>query len=236
MKRRSMLGILVMLSPVPALSGEPASQVHVYKNPTCGCCTKWVDHLRASGLSVKVTQTDDAIGVRKRLGIPDRFGACHTASVDGYAIEGHVPAAEIKRLLATRPQAIGLAVPAMPVGSPGMEYGDRKDPYDVFLIDRQGNEAVFASYTGLVRTAGGASASAPAAMPLTDGEVRKVDKKQGEVVLKHGDLTNLGMPAMTMAFAADEKTLAKVKPGDKVRFHAEMVKGKPTVTHVESAK
>lgn len=80
------------------------------------------------------------------MGIPDAFGACHSATVDGYAIEGHVPAAEIRRLIALKPQAIGLAVPSMPPGSPGMEYGDRKDPYKVFLIDRRGRDTVFASY------------------------------------------------------------------------------------------
>lgn len=88
--------------------------------------------------------TDDTAAIRKKAGIPDPFAACHSAT--SYAIEGHVPAAEIRRLLALRPQAIGLAVPSTPPGSPGMEYSDRKDPYQVFLIDRQGRHTVFASY------------------------------------------------------------------------------------------
>ena len=102
--------------------------------------------MKAAGFSVEVTETEDTIAVRRRLGMPDRFGSCHTATVEGYVLEGHVPSFEVKRLLAMKPAAIGLAVPAMPVGSPGMEYGDRKDPYDVFLIDRKGHATVFARY------------------------------------------------------------------------------------------
>jgi len=96
-----------------------------------------------------MTLVDDTAGVRKRFGMPDRFGSCHTALVGRYAVEGHVPAEEVKRLLARKPDAIGLAVPGMPSGSPGMEMGSRKDPYDVFLIDRHGRETVFASYPKL---------------------------------------------------------------------------------------
>jgi len=99
-----------------------------------------------AGFAVQVTTTDDTIAIRRKVGMPDAFGACHTARVEGYAIEGHVPAPEIRRLLTLKPQAIGLAVPSMPVGSPGMEYGDRKDPYKVFLIDRKGRGSVFANY------------------------------------------------------------------------------------------
>ena len=120
--------------------------MQVYKNPSCDCCAAWVHYLKAAGFSVEVTETEDTIAVRRRLGMPDRFGSCHTATVEGYVLEGHVPSFEVKRLLAMKPAAIGLAVPAMPVGSPGMEYGDRKDPYDVFLIDRKGHATVFARY------------------------------------------------------------------------------------------
>ncbi len=123
-----------------------SAQVHVYKDPDCGCCNAWVDHLKAAGFGVTVTVTGDTASVRKRLGMPERFGSCHTATLENYVLEGHVPATEIKKLLAMKPQAVGLAVPGMPVGSPGMEYGDRRDPYQVLLIDRKGGERVFASY------------------------------------------------------------------------------------------
>jgi len=147
MNRRSLLGAvaaLPLLQMLPAMAA--ASKVHVYKNPGCECCTAWVEHLRAAGFSVDVTETGDTSAVRKRLGMPERLASCHTGVVDGYALEGHVPAADVKRLLAARPQAVGLAVPGMPVGSPGMEYGDRKEPYEVLLVDRKGRETVFASY------------------------------------------------------------------------------------------
>ena len=146
MKRRTLVKALAALPVLPAVSVGAATPIHVYKNPSCDCCIGCVKHLSNAGFAVRVTTTDDTIAIRKKVGIPDAFGACHTATVEGYAIEGHVPAPEIRRLLALKPQAIGLAVPSMPVGSPGMEYGDRKDPYKVLLIDRQGRDTVFASY------------------------------------------------------------------------------------------
>ncbi|MEJ7687889.1 MAG: DUF411 domain-containing protein [Variovorax sp.] len=147
MKRRSLLTVLAALPLLQTrLVHAAAAQIHVYKDPACGCCTAWVDHLKAAGFEVKVTESGDASSIRKRLGMPDRFAGCHTATSGNYVIEGHVPAVEIKRLLATKPQAIGLAVPGMPMGSLGMEYGDRRDPYKVLLIDRGGKDTVFASY------------------------------------------------------------------------------------------
>jgi hypothetical protein len=132
---------------LPARAAPPASPlVEVFKDPSCGCCTAWVEHLKASGFAVKVTEVSDTGAARKRLGMPDAFGGCHTASVAGYVLEGHVPAAEVRRLLATRPDAIGLSVPGMPVGSPGMEVGSRRDPYQVLLIDKRGRDSVFATY------------------------------------------------------------------------------------------
>ena len=146
MKRRTVVQALGALPLLPAVSVSAATTIHVYKNPTCDCCTGWVQHLSSARFAVQVTTTDDTNAIRKRMGIPEAFGSCHTATIDGYAIEGHVPATEIRRLLALKPQAVGLAVPGMPIGSPGMEYGDRKDPYQVLLIDRQGRHTVFASY------------------------------------------------------------------------------------------
>jgi hypothetical protein len=105
-----------------------------------------MDHLRAHGFRVKPIDVSDASVFRRRHGIPDRFGGCHTGVVNGYAIEGHVPAREIRRLLAEKPKARGLAVPGMPIGSPGMEQGPRVEAYDVLLVQEDGRATVFASY------------------------------------------------------------------------------------------
>jgi hypothetical protein len=124
--------------------------VEVWKSPSCGCCKDWVAHLEANGFSVRVHEVGNT-DARARLRIPIALGSCHTASVGGYAIEGHVPAREIQRLLKERPKAIGLAVPGMPVGSPGMDgevYGGRRDPYDVLLVLADGRTQVYQSYRG----------------------------------------------------------------------------------------
>ena len=105
-----------------------------------------MDHLRANGFRVNPVDVKDPTEYRRRHGIPDALGGCHTAVVDGYAIEGHVPAQEIKRLLAERPKARGLAVPGMPLGSPGMEAGGRKQPYDVVMVLPDGKHVVYAQY------------------------------------------------------------------------------------------
>jgi hypothetical protein len=131
---------------IPALAANTLPPVEVFKNPSCGCCGAWVDHLKAAGFNVKVTMVDDTALARKKYGLPDKFGSCHTAVVAGYVVEGHVPASDVKKLLAMKPVAVGLAVPGMPVGSPGMEMGSRKDAYHVLLVDKQGRERVFASY------------------------------------------------------------------------------------------
>ncbi len=104
-----------------------------------------MDHLRANGFRVKTVAVEDTAATRKRLGMPEQLGGCHTAVIEGYAIEGHVPAREIRRLLAERPAAAGLAVPGMPQGSPGME-SPRPQPYDVLLVDRKGRHSVYARY------------------------------------------------------------------------------------------
>ncbi len=132
----------------PAVMAQARPQVEVWKDPNCGCCKDWVTHMEANGFDVKVHDSGNA-AARKRLGVPDKLGSCHTALVGGYAIEGHVPAREVHRLLKERPAAVGLSVPGMPVGSPGMdgpEYGTRKDPYDVVLISRNGATRVYQSY------------------------------------------------------------------------------------------
>ena len=122
-----------------------SSEVIVYKSPTCGCCTGWVEHMKANGYSVVSKNTDDMDKIKEILGVPDMFQSCHTATVDGYIIEGHVPADDVTRLLKEKPKAIGLAVPGMPAGSPGMEVGT-KDKYDVLLFNADNSADVYATY------------------------------------------------------------------------------------------
>jgi hypothetical protein len=138
----------VALVPIVATGQFSKPRVEVWKSPTCGCCNDWIKHLEANGFRVKGYDKGN-IAIRKELGMPVKYGSCHTATVDGYVIEGHVPAREIHRLLKERPKALGLSVPDMPIGSPGMdgpEYGGQVDPYDVLLIQRNGSATVFASY------------------------------------------------------------------------------------------
>ena len=146
--RRQCLQIGLTLLAAPAIGAQAAVSVEVWKDPSCGCCEDWVVHLTQAGFSVKVNdQGNDA--ARKRLGIPEALGSCHTASVRGYALEGHVPATDIRRLLREKPKAVGLAVPGMPVGSPGMDgaiYQGRKDPFKVLLIAKDGSSTVFHAY------------------------------------------------------------------------------------------
>ena len=144
-------GLLLALGALPfaTLAQQPTKVlVEVWKDPNCGCCQDWVKHLEANGFAVKVNHGGHS-EMRAKLGIPAKLGSCHTALVGGYAVEGHVPAKDIRRLLKEQPQAVGLTVPGMPVGSPGMDapdYGGRKDPYDVLLVSRTGETKVYASY------------------------------------------------------------------------------------------
>jgi hypothetical protein len=155
MKRRQLLSAalatLAGASTAALAQSAPADKpplLQVWKDPNCGCCGDWVTHLQASGFLVQVIDTGN-IAARKRLGMPDTLGSCHTARVGGYVIEGHVPARDILRLLREKPNALGLAVPGMPIGSPGMdgpEYKGRRDPYDVLLVQRGGQTTVFQSH------------------------------------------------------------------------------------------
>lgn len=119
--------------------------VTVYKSPTCGCCTAWVDHMRASGFRVAAIDTNDVDAVKRQHGVAAEHGSCHTALVGGYVLEGHVPASDVRRLLAERPAITGLAVPGMPAGSPGME-GPVSEPYRVIAFTRGGGTSVFAKH------------------------------------------------------------------------------------------
>lgn len=151
MRRRELLESLVAIGvslPGLALAANPKPEVQVFKSRTCSCCAVWVGHLREAGFKVTVLDVHNASAERRRLGMPDRFGSCHTALADGYVIEGHVPAAEIERLLATRLKALGLSVPGMPASAPGMAAPGRSQPYQVLLIDLAGQASTFASYRG----------------------------------------------------------------------------------------
>ncbi len=129
------------LTPVPAAAAD-RPVITVYKSPTCGCCGAWVEHLKKNGFDARVHDVPDVTPYREKYGVPQALGSCHTAVAGGYTIEGHVPAADIKRLLRERPKARGIAVPGMPIGSPGMP-GPRKDPYETLLFDAGGKHVVF---------------------------------------------------------------------------------------------
>jgi hypothetical protein len=135
--------IIFQVFNIQAASAEDT--ITVYKSPTCGCCTKWISHLEANGFKVNAIDTKDMYKVKKEAGLHPGLGSCHTGIVDGYTIEGHVPASDIKRLLAERPAVRGLAVPGMPMGSPGME-GPRKDRYSVLTFDGSGKTTVFSTH------------------------------------------------------------------------------------------
>lgn len=126
-------------------SAAHAAALTVYKSASCGCCAKWVEHVEKHGFTVKAVNVDDIMAVKAKAGIPDKLASCHTTMVGGYVIEGHVPAADIKKLLAQKPKAKGIAVPGMPTGAPGMEHGDHRQPFQTLLIKADGTTAVFAS-------------------------------------------------------------------------------------------
>jgi hypothetical protein len=146
MKVRLLTMLLALLFGSPALAANPT--IEVWKSTTCECCGNWVKHLEANGFDVKVNSADTSMldRVRKGAGISDKLAACHTAKMDGYFIEGHVPSTDIKRLMDEKPDAIGLTVPGMPIGSPGMEQGTEFDKYNVLLIKKDGTTEVFASH------------------------------------------------------------------------------------------
>lgn len=150
LKRRQILAYAAgIASTVPfATFAQNTPSIHVLKDPNCGCCQVWIDILRQEGFRITEEHSFGTQLVRHKLenGIPEEMISCHTGEIDGYMIEGHVPVADIRRLLEERPSAIGLAVPGMPFGSPGMGPEDRREAYDVFLILRDGSTEVFTSY------------------------------------------------------------------------------------------
>ena len=151
--RTSTLGVSLLLfalttAAAPAPATDPDAKkptITVYKDPNCGCCKSWIEHLIKHGYRVDAKDSPNMTEIKRGLGVPDALSACHTAVVNGYLIEGHVPAADIKRLLKDKPKIAGLAVPGMPMGSPGME-GPRTQHYQVLSFDKAGKTKVFASY------------------------------------------------------------------------------------------
>lgn len=149
MRRRHLLSgaaALTSLAALQALAVPQPSELVVFKSPYCGCCGSWIAHMKSAGFAVRVVEVNNAGVERARLGMPDRYASCHTATIADYVLEGHVPAGEVKRLLASTPKAIGLAVPGMPPSAPGMDVPGRRDPYQVLLVERSGQSSVFATY------------------------------------------------------------------------------------------
>ena len=139
-------GVVVLGQPFGVRAAPPKDRVTVWKTPNCGCCKEWVSHLRSNGFDVVTHDVKDTAPTRQKLGLAEKFGSCHTGLLGPYVLEGHVPAREMRRLLREKPQALGLAVPGMPTGSPGMEMGTTRDAYDVLLILKDGNARVYQSY------------------------------------------------------------------------------------------
>lgn len=145
---KALITSLVIATALPAAAEEtaPAKEMTVYRSPTCGCCGKWIEHVKQNQFVVKDIVSDDMDAIKKQHGVPDELSSCHTAIVDGYVIEGHVPAADIRKLLQMKPKITGLAAPGMPMGSPGMEMGGRKDDYQIISFDKDGHYEVFADH------------------------------------------------------------------------------------------
>ena len=144
--KKLLLGTTLTIASLSALAAETFSTIMVYKSPTCGCCTEWIKHLEENGFKVMSHNVQNMGKYKEKANLPSGMGSCHTAFVDGYAIEGHVPASDIKRMLTEKPAIRGIAVPGMPMGSPGMEYGDRKDAYQTISYTKDGQKSVFASH------------------------------------------------------------------------------------------
>jgi hypothetical protein len=137
--------LLVFSFSIKAEIDKPV-EIKVYRSASCGCCSKWVSHLKENKFIVKDYVVDDVQLVKDKNGVPKKMASCHTALVNGYVVEGHVPAKDIMRLLKEKPKVVGISVPGMPVGTPGMEMGGRKDPYEVVSFDKDNNYQVFSKY------------------------------------------------------------------------------------------
>ena len=146
--RRQLLGVFSMIAATGLRpSAQKETAVQVFKDPTCGCCALWVEHLRKAGFTATVTDVDDMTAIKTKYRVPSRASSCHTALVGGYVVEGHVPAEDVQRMLTQKPAIVGIGVPGMPIGSPGMEVaGVKPQPYDVLAFNKTGETHVFASH------------------------------------------------------------------------------------------
>jgi len=148
MKRLSQLIVLLGAAGLAqtAHSDETVTEMTVYRSPTCGCCGKWIEHVSKNGFKVKDIVSDDMQAIKQKLGLPEQLASCHTAVVDGHIVEGHVPAADIRKMLTEKTNIAGITAPGMPMGSPGMEMGGKQDDYQVISYDSAGNTQVFAEH------------------------------------------------------------------------------------------
>lgn len=145
--KKTTLSFLLLAATVLPASAAGLAPVDVWKSPYCGCCATWIAHMRANGFTVRVHDADDVEAQKRRLGVPYAYGSCHTAEVGGYLVEGHVPASDVKRMLAEQPKARGLIVPGMPGSAPGMEgQSNRTGPYAVLLLARDGGLSTYARH------------------------------------------------------------------------------------------
>ncbi|PPD34257.1 MAG: CopG family transcriptional regulator [Methylomonas sp.] len=148
MKVLKLLLSALLLAGCTSIQAENAAtdtEMTVYRSPTCSCCGKWIEHVKSNHFAVKDIVSSDMDAIKEKYGIPDKLASCHTAIVDGYVIEGHVPAADIQKLLTSKPNVVGLSAPGMPMGSPGMEMGGSQD-YDVVSFDKDGKVQVFSAH------------------------------------------------------------------------------------------
>ena len=124
-----------------------ANEINVFRSPTCGCCGLWIEHMREAGFQVNDQITEDMTAIKEQYGVPENLKSCHTTVVDGYVVEGHIPAEDVARLLTEKPDIAGIAVPGMPIGSPGMESGNYVEPYTVFAFENDGSTATCAEHS-----------------------------------------------------------------------------------------
>ena len=148
MKRQVLVLVILVVSALALAARAENPTISVIKSKTCGCCSLWLEHLKAKGFTVKAEDVDDLYERKDKLKIPSELQSCHTGIVEGYVIEGHVPAEDIVRLLKEKPKALGLAVPGMPMGSPGMDMGAKKDAYNVILFTEDGKTSLWHAYPG----------------------------------------------------------------------------------------
>ncbi|MEO0869745.1 MAG: DUF411 domain-containing protein [Cyanobacteria bacterium J06642_11] len=140
-------GCTLAQGPAPISQAALASEINVFRSPTCGCCGLWIEHMRDAGFQVNDQITEDMTAVKEQYGVPENLKSCHTTVVDGYVVEGHIPAEDVARLLTEKPDIAGISVPGMPIGSPGMESGNYVEPYTVFTFEKDGSTTNFSEHS-----------------------------------------------------------------------------------------